>query len=72
MGDVTYYPSEGFHFKYFPDMGSSAWMSPLVFVRFENPLPATLLRIKCKVYAKNIEHRSILNTGMTSFELQVD
>ena len=43
-----------------------------MFVRFENPDPAKLIRVVCKVYARNIVHNSILDTGMVSFELLVD
>lgn len=72
LGDVTYYPPNGFHFKYFPDIGQPSWKSPLVFVRFENPNPAVLLRINCKLYASDIIHSRILDTGTVSFELLVD
>ena len=72
LGDVTYYPPNGFHFKYFPDIGQPSWKSPLVFVRFESPTPAVLLRIICKLYASDIIHSRILDTGTVSFELLVD
>ena len=72
IGDVSYFPSNGFAFKYFPNLGQSSWKSPLVFVRFENPMPAILIRVECKVYAENIIHNRILNTGMINFELLVD
>jgi sodium/potassium-transporting ATPase subunit beta len=72
MGDITYIPSNGFHFKYFPYRNQQGYRSPLVFVRFENPTPAVLLMIECKVYAKNIEHDVMTKAGMVHFELMVD
>ena len=72
MGDVTYFPPHGFAFKYFPYLGQYNWKNPLVFVRFENPMPAVLIRVQCMVYAENIIHNRILNTGMVNFELMVD
>ena len=72
MGDVTYYPSNGFAFKYYPNLGQPDWKPPLVFARFENPMPAILLMVECKVYARNILHNRILDTGMVAFELLVD
>ena len=72
MGDVSYFPHHGFDFKYFPYMGQTSWKNPLVFVRFENPMPAVLVRVVCKVYASNVSHSRILNTGMINFELLVD
>ena len=72
MGDVSYFPRHGFAFKYFPNMGQTSWKNPLVFVRFENTVPAVLVRVVCKVYAANISHSRILNTGMINFELLVD
>jgi len=72
LGDIIYYPSNGFPFKYFPYRNQQGYRSPLVFVRFDNPKPAQLFMITCKVFAKNIKHDSMDRSGMVHFELMVD
>ncbi|WAR28728.1 AT1B1-like protein [Mya arenaria] len=72
LGDILYYPPHGFHFKYFPYRNQQGYRSPLVFVRFDNPEPAQLFMITCKVYAKNIEYDFMDRSGLVHFELMVD
>jgi len=72
LGDILYYPPHGFHFKYFPFRNQQGYRSPLVFVRFNNPEPAMLFMITCKVYARNIEHDFVDRSGLVHFELLVD
>lgn len=72
LGDILYYPPNGFHFKYFPYRNQQGYRSPLVFVRFDNPNPAQLYMITCKVYAKNIQHDAMERSGMVHFELMID
>lgn len=72
MGPVSYYPPEGFHFKYFPYLNQQGYRSPLVMVQFEDPTPGVLLMIECKAYAKNIKHNRLYKIGSTHFELLVD
>ncbi|KAH3824068.1 probable sodium/potassium-transporting ATPase subunit beta-3 [Dreissena polymorpha] len=72
VGDIFYHPSNGFHFKYFPYRNQEMYRSPLVFVRFDNPMPAQLFMITCKIYAKNIEYNVLNKSGFVHFELLVD
>lgn len=72
LGDVVYYPPNGFHFKYFPYRNQQGYRSPLVFVRFDNPNPAQLLMVTCKVFAKNIKHNAMERSGQVHFELMID
>ncbi|XP_076435470.1 sodium/potassium-transporting ATPase subunit beta-like [Babylonia areolata] len=71
-GDITYWPANGFHFKYFPFRNQQGYRSPLVFVRFENPHPGILLMMTCKAWAKNIAQDYNEMVGMVHFELMVD
>jgi sodium/potassium-transporting ATPase subunit beta len=72
LGNVVYYPSNGFKFRYFPNTGLEGWQSPLVFVRLDEPNPAISLRVTCSAYAKNMKHDDILHTGKVSFDVMVD
>ncbi|XP_060583120.1 sodium/potassium-transporting ATPase subunit beta-like isoform X1 [Ruditapes philippinarum] len=72
IGNIVYSPPSGFHFKYFPYRNQQGYRSPLVFVRFDDPNPAQLYMVTCKVYAKNIQHDSMERSGMVHFELMID
>lgn len=72
MGNVVYFPSRGFHFKYFPFRNQQGYRSPLAFVRFEDPHPGMLLMITCKAWARNIQQDYHELAGMVHFELLVD
>ncbi|KAH3812408.1 sodium/potassium-transporting ATPase subunit beta-like [Dreissena polymorpha] len=72
LGPILYYPSNGFHYKYFPFRNQQGYRAPVVFVRFDNPGPAQLFMITCKIYAKNIEHNFMDKTGLVHFELLID
>ncbi|PVD18404.1 hypothetical protein C0Q70_20953 [Pomacea canaliculata] len=72
VGEIVYFPSNGFHFKYFPFRNQQGYRSPLVFVRFNGPHPGILLMIQCKVWAHNIAHDLHEQTGVLHFELLVD
>lgn len=72
LGNVVYYPSNGFKFRYFPNTGLDGWQNPLVFVRLDDPNPAIALRVTCSAYAKNMKQNDILHTGKVSFDVMVD
>ncbi|XP_053404465.1 sodium/potassium-transporting ATPase subunit beta-1-like [Mercenaria mercenaria] len=72
MGPILYFPAEGFHFKYFPYVGQNGWKSPIVFVRLDSATPATVVRVTCTAYAKNMKYDDLLNTGKVSFDVMVD
>lgn len=70
MGPITYYPPEGFHYKFFPYLEQESYNTPLVMVHFENPGKLMNLRIQCFAWAKNIDHNK--NEGLTKFELYLE
>ncbi|XP_059177861.1 sodium/potassium-transporting ATPase subunit beta-2-like [Physella acuta] len=72
MGDLSYFPQQGFHFKYFPFRNQQGYRSPLMFLRFENPQPGVLLMMTCRAFAKNIIHNHVEQVGQVHFEVIVD
>lgn len=72
LGDILYYPRNGFRFAFFPFTGQKNWMSPLVFVQLDSPNPAMALRVTCSVYAKNVMHDDTLGYGKVSFDVMID
>ncbi|PVD18406.1 hypothetical protein C0Q70_20955 [Pomacea canaliculata] len=72
IGPISYYPANGFHFKYFPFRNQQGYRPPLVMVQFPDATPGILLMITCKVWARNIIHDFNEQTGLVHFELLVD
>ncbi|XP_060603245.1 sodium/potassium-transporting ATPase subunit beta-1-like [Ruditapes philippinarum] len=72
LGDILYYPPQGFPFRYFPNTGKEGWKNPLVFVQLADFSPAIALRVTCSAYAKNIKHDDMFQTGKVSFIIMVD
>ncbi len=69
IGMTEVYPSWGFDVEhYFPYKGQPGYRAPLVMVRFINPTPTRLIRVKCKVWVKNIRD----DRSSVYFELEVN
>jgi len=72
MGPVQYYPVKGFSGNFFPYKGQDGYLSPLVAVQFERPLPGVVINIRCKAWAKNIVHDTENRIGTVRLELKVN
>ncbi|XP_035228403.1 sodium/potassium-transporting ATPase subunit beta-like [Stegodyphus dumicola] len=73
IGPVKYYPENGAIPKYyFPFTNLDGYLSPFVFVHFENPQAGVLINIECKAWAANIEHDRTDRLGSVHFELLID
>ncbi|KAJ8310704.1 hypothetical protein KUTeg_012569 [Tegillarca granosa] len=72
IGEIIYYPKQGFHFKYFPYRNQQGFRSPIVMAQFLRPEPGVLIMVECKAYAKNIKHDKLERAGLVHFELLVD
>ncbi|KAJ3656988.1 hypothetical protein Zmor_016024 [Zophobas morio] len=71
LGDVSYYPQQGFEGKYFPYTNVEGYLSPLVAVHFEKPKRGIPFDIVCKAWAANIQHDRKYNKGLVRFTLHV-
>ena len=69
MGDIEFFPPNGFPYYYFPYRNQEGYRQPLVFVKFRRPRNGVIIQISCKAWAKNIENDK---AGSTHFELMVD
>ncbi|XP_044262422.1 sodium/potassium-transporting ATPase subunit beta-2-like [Tribolium madens] len=72
IGTLVYYFEMGFHRKYFPFRNTEGYLSPLVAVLFEKPKRGVLIRVECKVWARNIHHDLKNNKGVVRFALLID
>ncbi|XP_076255063.1 sodium/potassium-transporting ATPase subunit beta-2-like isoform X1 [Rhynchophorus ferrugineus] len=74
IGSITYYPQnfQGFPGYYFPYLNREGYLSPLVAVRFERPVPGIVINVECRVWAKNIKYSRTERTGSVHFELLID
>jgi len=71
IGEVAYYPQQGFPLSYYPYKKQTNYMAPLVMVKFKNPTKGIGLMIECTAFAENIEVDSTEKLGSVKFELLV-
>jgi len=72
IGPVTYTPKRGFPGYFFPFRNQPGFLSPLVMVQLDNPMPGVLVNLECTVWARNIKHNRLRKDGLTHFELLMD
>ncbi|EFA03903.2 sodium/potassium-transporting ATPase subunit beta-2 [Tribolium castaneum] len=72
IGPRFYYPDSAFESKYFPFTNTRGYLSPLVAVFFENPKRGVLIKVECKLWAKNIHHDAKNSKGVVRFALLID
>jgi len=72
IGNITYYPNEGFPLLYFPYKKQEDYLSPLVFAKFTGTLKHLALMIECKAYARNIAVDVQEKQGSVHFEMLID
>jgi len=72
IGNVTYYPQQGFPLLYFPYKKQEGYLSPLVFAKFVNTSKYLALMIECKAYAQNIAVDVQEKQGSVHFEMLID
>ncbi|XP_049772282.1 sodium/potassium-transporting ATPase subunit beta-2-like [Schistocerca cancellata] len=70
VGNISYYPQPGFKAVYFPYKESSNYLSPIVAVKFSEPMKDLLITVKCRAWAKNIGTFTT-ETGRTDFQLMI-
>jgi sodium/potassium-transporting ATPase subunit beta len=72
IGEVFYYPSQGISSKYFPFTNQDGYVSPFVFVQFNEIARGVLVNVECRAWAKNINFDRGDRLGSVHFELLVD
>nr|CAH1755609.1 Na,K-ATPase beta 1 [Oncopeltus fasciatus] len=76
MGEVEYYPRQGFPGYYYPYKNQDGYLSPLIAVRFKRPPVGILVNVECRAWAKNIIYQRPTGAkdrqGSVHFEILVD
>lgn len=72
IGEVMYYPKQGIPFNYFPFTNQKGYVSPFVFVQFNEISRGVLVNVECRAWAKNIKYDRGDRLGSVHFELIVD
>lgn len=72
MGEVVYFPTSGFSFKYFPYVNAKNYRAPIVFAKFNGVKMGSLLQIWCKIWTKGTFHHKNDRAASARFELLVD
>ncbi|XP_011309901.1 sodium/potassium-transporting ATPase subunit beta-1-like isoform X2 [Fopius arisanus] len=67
MGVISYFPSAGFPFYYFPFTGHSQYLSPVVAIMFHNLTANRLVNVECHTWAKNIGDSLALDFQIVMF-----
>ena len=86
MGPLVYHPDQGLSKNYYPYMNQEGYVSPAIFVEFENPQSeknstfsfshyflskeGVMIAIECKAWAENIEHDRMERRGIAHFEVR--
>jgi len=73
-GLFEYYPKQGVDLAFYPFVGQKGYLSPLVFVKMQNPAKGVLIQIECKpVNAENIKQNKMSNgAGRVTLEVLID
>lgn len=72
IGDVQYFPNQGIPFNYFPFTNQKGYVSPFVFVQFNEIAHGVLVNVECRAWANNIKYDRGDRLGSVHFELLVD
>ncbi|CAG9823485.1 unnamed protein product [Phaedon cochleariae] len=74
LGPMTYYPRyiQGFPGYFYPYMNAEGYLSPLIAVKFERPIPGIVINVECRAWAKNIIYSRSERMGSVHFELLID
>lgn len=72
LGTVIYIPNEGIDIKYFPYYGQKQYRPPFVWAKFLNATRGTIVNVKCKFFAKNIQIRHRVDIRYAAFELSIE
>lgn len=72
IGNITFYPPEGFPAYFWPYKNQEGFRSPLVMAQFEHPSNGILIHVVCKAWARNIRHHLNDMIGLAQFQLLVD
>jgi len=74
IGPVRYFPRDGVPLSFFPFVGQKGYLSPLVFVKLDQPQTGVLLQIVCMpTNAENIIQNKMYNgDGRVTLEVLID
>jgi sodium/potassium-transporting ATPase subunit beta len=72
LGEISYYPSNGFSSYFYPYWNQANYQAPLVFIQLDNPRKGVMIHIECKAWARNIWHNSRDRLGLVQFEVMID
>jgi len=72
IGEIVYYPSQGFSANLFPYLNQPGYISPVVFMQLKNPQKGVIIGIECRAYAYNIHHHVMERQGLVRFEVMID
>lgn len=71
LGEVSYYPAQGFPNYYYPYLNQPGYLSPLIAVQFESLQINKMINVECRAWAKNIIYSGSIRDRMGSVTFQI-
>ncbi|XP_059481321.1 sodium/potassium-transporting ATPase subunit beta-2-like [Neocloeon triangulifer] len=72
IGKIKYIPDQGFPGYYYPFLNTTGYLSPLVAVHFVRPQTGVIIKVECRVWAKNLLYDRRELTASVKFQLFVE
>ncbi|KAL9927317.1 nervana 1 isoform 2-T2 [Glossina fuscipes fuscipes] len=74
LGDIKYFPGQGFPAFYYPYINQPGYLSPLIAVQFEKLPVSHMVNVECRAWAKNIIYSGSARDrmGSVTFQLFID
>ncbi|TMW50940.1 hypothetical protein DOY81_004013 [Sarcophaga bullata] len=74
LGEVKYFPTQGFPAYYYPYMNQPGYLSPLIAVQFQKLPNAKMMNIECRAWARNIIYSGSVRDrkGSVTFQIYID
>lgn len=72
LGDIHYFPTQGFPAYYYPYLNTKGYKTPIVSVQFKGVERNVLINVECTVWAQKIKHVTKTKLGLAHFELLID
>ncbi|CAB3372161.1 Hypothetical predicted protein [Cloeon dipterum] len=72
IGKLKYLPDQGFPGYYYPYVNTEGYLSPLIALHFVRPTPGVIIKVECRLWAKNTVYDKKEGTASVKFQIFVE
>jgi len=72
LGNITYFPEQGFPGYYYPFRNQAGFRSPVVAVQILEPKPEVVINLECRAWAPNILQDRKEQLGVLNYKIKVE